>query len=320
MDRKTLYKVRVGSHLYGLNRPESDEDYMGIFMPTADDLLGLKKVEEIDNSTKESSKTRRNTSDDVDDKSYSLHKFMHLLLQNNPNIVEVLFANRDNILVDSPEFKELRENVDKLVSFKVYYTFTGYAYSQKKKLTVKAERYGSLVEAIDKIEKMFTRKYLESTTSKLSEEEADLLNASLKYYKGHKGNTESFHKGMPLKTIYEKLVEERDNYGWRVKTDTFDTLGYDVKFGYHLIRILAEGYELLNTGKLVYPISGEARDDIVRVRSGEVQLKDLYRLYDKWKDRCDSTKGSLPAKPDFNWAHRWTVNSTMKHLKNKGGR
>lgn len=314
MERKTLYKLRVGSHLYGLNRPDSDEDYMGVFMPTSDDLLGLKKVEEVDNSTKDSSSNRRNTNEDVDDKSYSLHKFMHLLLQNNPNIVEVLFATRNNILIDSPEFEELRAHTDKLISFKVYYTFTGYAYSQKKKLTVKAERYGSLVEAVDEMEKMFTREALESTKSALTDEDARLLNVKLKYYKGQKGNTESFHKGMPLKTIYEKVVEERDNYGWRVKTDTFDTLGYDVKFGYHLIRILAEGYELLTTGRLSYPISGEARDDILCVRAGEVKLKDLYRLYDKWKTRCDYAKGPLPVKPDFNWAHRWTVETSMKHL------
>lgn len=227
MERKLLYKTRVGSHLYGLNRPESDEDYMGIFMPTVDDLLGLKKVEEVDNSTKSSSSERRNTAGDVDDKSYSLHKFMHLLLQNNPNIVEVLFATPENILVDSPEFRELRANTEKLISLKVLHTFTGYAFSQKKKLTVKSERYGSLVEAVDKMEKRFNGQELADPKRALTEDESDMLNKELKYYKGQKGNTESFHKGMPLKTIYEKLVEERDNYGWRVKTDTFEALGYD---------------------------------------------------------------------------------------------
>lgn len=313
-ERRVLYKLRVGSHLYGLNHPESDEDYMGVFMPLAEDLLGLTKIEEIDNSTKSSSSNRRNTAGDVDDKMYSLHKFMHLLLQNNPNIVEVLFATPENILVDSPEFQELRANTDRLISHKVFYTFTGYAFSQKKKLTVKADRYGSLVEAVDKMEKRFAREELSDPKKALTEDESDMLNKELKYYKGHKGNTESFHKGMPLKTIYEKLVEERDNYGWRVKTDTFDKLGYDVKFGYHLVRILAEGYELLTTGKLSYPISGEARDDIIRVRSGEVELAELYEMYNKWDERCKTARGPLAVKPDFNWANTWTINATKRSL------
>lgn len=315
MERRLLYKLRVGSHLYGLNRPESDEDYMGVFMPTADDMLGLKKVEEVDSSTKSSSEERRNTAGDVDDKSYSLHKFMHLLLQNNPNIVEVLFATPENILIDSPEFQELRENAEKIVSYKVFHTFTGYAFSQKKKLTVKAERYGSLVEGVKLFEDTFSKERLSDPRVAIDETEADTLNKKLKYYKGHKGNTESFHKGMSVKMIYEKLVEERDNYGWRVKTDTFDKLGYDVKFGYHLVRILAEGYELLTTGKLTYPIGGTAREDILRVREGEVELAELYELYDKWDTLCKEAKGPLRIKPDFNWAHRWTVDATLDSLK-----
>lgn len=316
MERRLLYKLRVGSHLYGLNRPESDEDYMGVFMPTADDLLGLKKVEEVDNSTKSSSEERRNTAGDVDDKSYSLHKFMHLLLQNNPNIVEVLFATPENILVDSPEFQELRENTGKLLSQRVFHTFTGYAFSQRKKLTVKSERYHSLVSGVKALEMMFGTELLNDRRVALDNSTAEKLNKTLKYYKGQKGNTESFHKGMSIKMIYDKLVEERDNYGWRVKTDTFDELGYDVKFGYHLIRILAEGAQLLATGELAYPIQGEAREEIVKVREGKVELEQLLEMYDYWDHKCKQAMESTPLakKPDFNWTHDWTVNATINSL------
>jgi hypothetical protein len=307
---KQLSKIRVGSHLYGLQRPESDEDYMGVFMPKAEYLLGLKKVEEVDMSTKKSNVQHRNTSDDIDYKSYSLHKFMHLLLQNNPNIVEVLFASDENLLVSSPEWEELVANYERVMSSRVYHTFTGYAYSQKKKVTVKAERYNSLCSAID-----YTSNLLYDAKVKyIDEVTANLLNDTVKYYKGSKQNCESFHKGMSLETIHNKFVEERDNYGWRVNTDTFLELGYDVKYGYHLIRILAEGYELLSTGKLEYPISGEAREDILRVRNGEVELEELYSLYDKWKDRCDNVKSVLPKKPDFNWANEFVVEKTLSYI------
>jgi hypothetical protein len=239
---------------------------------------------------------------------------MHLLLQNNPNIVEVLFASDENLLVSSPEWEELVTNYERVLSSRVYRTFTGYAYSQKKKLTVKAERYNSLCSTVDFLEEKFTKDTLSDPQYGLTEEDATELNVGVKYYKGSKQNCESFHKGMPLKTIYEKLVEERDNYGWRVNTDMFLELGYDVKFGYHLIRILAEGYELLSTGKLEYPISGEAREDILRVRNGEVELEELYSLYDKWKDRCDSVESVLPKKPDFNWANEFVVEKTLSYI------
>ena len=220
---KLIFKCKIGSHLYGLNTPESDEDFMSVFIPKSEYLLGLKNVEEVDNSTKKSSSTERNTSEDVDDKSYSLSKFLHLVLQNNPNIVEVLFATPENILITSDEWEELVANRNKIISHRVYHTFKGYAFSQKKKLTVKAERYLGLQKAIAFIERNFDTQ----VNYQITEKEAEELNKRIVYYKGSKQNCESFHKGMHIHMIYEKLKGEYENYGWRVKTDTFLTLGYD---------------------------------------------------------------------------------------------
>jgi len=293
---------------------------MGVFIPKSEYLLGLKRIEEVDNSTKSSSADHRNTSEDVDDKNYTLPKYLHLALQNNPNIVEVLFATPENILVQSPEWRELVEYRDKILSQRVFYTFTGYAFSQRKKLTVKSERFTSLVEGVEILEKTFSKEDLADSRSAITDGEAAFLNQKLKYYKGEKQNCESFHKGMPLKVIYDKLVSERDNYGWRVHTDTFEDLGYDVKFGYHLIRILAEGHELLTTGKLNYPIGGTAREDILRVREGQVELKELLEMYDRYDVMCKEAneKTLLPKKPDFNWADKWLISILKKSILEEG--
>ena len=317
---KTIYRLKTGSHLYGLARPESDVDYMGIFIPRSDFLLGLKEVNEVDRSTKSSSASHRNTSDDVDDKSYALPKFLHLVLQNNPNIVEVLFARPDVVEVLEPEMRDLLDNREKLLSQRVFHTFTGYAFSQKKKLTVKSERFTSLVEGTKYLEESYTPEELTDSRIALDDGEADQLNKHLKYYKGQKQNCESFHSGMSLKMIYEKLVEERDNYGWRVKTDTFESLGYDVKFGYHLIRILAEGHELLSTGALNYPISGMAREDILRVREGEVELDELLSIYEHYDNLCKKALEStpLPKKPDYKWADKWLIKTLKKSILEEG--
>ena len=185
---------------------------------------------------------------------------------------------------------------------------------------MKSERYNSLVEGVEILETVYSKEILSDSTYAISEEEAESLNEKLKYYKGRKQNCESFHKGMSLKMIYEKLVEERDNYGWRVKTDTFETLGYDVKFGYHLIRILAEGYQLLSIGELIYPIIGVARNDIVRVREGEVKLPELLEMYEKYDGLCKKAveNTSLPKKPDYNWADEWLIRTLKKSILEEG--
>ena len=233
---KIIFRIKTGSTLYGLNTPESDEDYMSVFIPNTEYILGLKKINEIDLSTNKSN--NRNTVSDIDDKYYSIDKYLKLLLDNNPNIIETLFVNDKNIIIDSKEYLFLRNNYKKIVNAVVYKKFTGYAYSQRKKLMVKKERYTSLVEGVtvleDKFGSMFGQKY------PLTEEDSDILNKTLKYYKGKKNNTESFHKGMDLDMIISKLISERDRYGWRVNTSTFETLGYDIKFCYHIIRLLGE--------------------------------------------------------------------------------
>jgi len=315
---KIITKIRCGSHLYGLNTEKSDEDFVGVFIPKPEYFLGLKKVEYVDNSTKKSSSQYRNTVDDVDEKFYALPKFLHLFLQNNPNIVELLFANRENILETSDIWEELISNTDKIISTKIYHTFKGFAYSQKNKLTIKSNRFTSLRIAIENIEAKYTKEELFDPARTINYLESDQLNKWLTYYKGQKQNCESFHKGMSIKMIYEKIVNEYEKYGWRVKTNTFEKLGYDIKFGYNLIRVLAEGTELLRTGKLIYPMSGSSKIDIIRIRSGEVEIKELLSMYEKYENQCNKAYeiSKLPKKPDFNWADKWLIKTLKKYIVN----
>ena len=121
---------------------------------------------------------------------------------------------------------------------------------------------------------------------------------------------------MPLYVNYEKLKSERDNYGWRVKTETFDTLGYDIKFGYHTIRILAEGLELLTKGRIDYPISGKYREDIMRIRNAEVSLQELLTMHDEYATMCEKALENtvLRKKPDFNWANKYLIDTLKNNI------
>jgi hypothetical protein len=65
---------------------------------------------------------------------FSLMKFMKLCLENNPNIVELLYAPEDCIQVCTPLWEKLRARRDEIISAKCYYTFTGYAHSQLNRL------------------------------------------------------------------------------------------------------------------------------------------------------------------------------------------
>ena len=51
MKYEKLFECVHGSHLYGLNTPESDIDYKGVFMPSIDELLLGKSPKQISEST-----------------------------------------------------------------------------------------------------------------------------------------------------------------------------------------------------------------------------------------------------------------------------
>jgi predicted nucleotidyltransferase len=312
-NHKILYQVVSGSQLYGTTTPESDVDYSSVFMPTAYDLFSLQKCDYINDSTKSSSEERRNTVEDVDNQKYSLQRFMHLVLHGNPNLLEILFCK--NPLIEDPVFTPIKENVYRFVSRHVYDSFTGFAIAQKKKLQYKALRFKQLANSLDWFETK-RQDQIADPSAQMSEEDAVFLNGVLSEYKGRKNNRESFHHGLPMKVIYEKVKEEYESYGWRVHTDTFDRLGYDVKFGAHAIRLFHEGIQLLTNQGLEFPITGQAYDDIMAVRRGEVGIEEFYEICNRYEEdnrKAYASTGVLDS-PDWNWANKYLVDTLENYI------
>ena len=311
--RKILYKVESGSQLYGTTTPESDVDYTSVFMPTAYDLFSLQKYDYKDNSTKSSSEDRRNTADDIDDQQHSLQRYVHLVLQGNPNLLEILYCK--NPVIEDPVFTPLKENTDKLISRKVYDSFTGFAISQRKKLEYKSKRFNQLKAAIEYLHSNYSGS-IQSPNANINDDLAEWLNKNLTEYKGDKMNRQSFHTGLPAKVIYEKIKSEYENYGWRVKTSTFTTLGYDVKFGAHAVRLFYEGIQLLTKGYLEFPIAGQAYEDIMAIRRGEVGINEFYEICGRYEEENRKAYAStnLPDAPDFKWANKYLVDTLENYI------
>ena len=145
-----IYKIRIGSNLYGTYiKDSSDEDFSGVFVPEKDYVLGIKMVEQVSLSQK-SSKTIRNQVGDVDYVLYALPKLIQLLIGNNPNIIEFLYVPKSCVVYSSEWSNRLIENRHLFLSKKAYHTFTGYAYSQRRKLEVKRENMTGRKELVDK--------------------------------------------------------------------------------------------------------------------------------------------------------------------------
>lgn len=85
IDKYTILKVRAGSHAYGTNTPESDEDFRGIIVPPLEYFFGLKNFEQFAPDAH---------GEHGDIVLYDIRKFFQLACAGNPAVLEILKAPR----------------------------------------------------------------------------------------------------------------------------------------------------------------------------------------------------------------------------------
>jgi uncharacterized protein len=119
-EKALLFKTIAGSRAYGLDVPTSDTDIRGIYLQPNEFRLGNGYKEQV--------------SDDKNDiVYYDINRFINLLKNNNPNIIENLFTPEDKILIFNPRIKPLYDNKGKFLTKQIKLTFGGYSFSQIKK-------------------------------------------------------------------------------------------------------------------------------------------------------------------------------------------
>lgn len=116
-----------GSHAYGTNIEGSDVDIRGIALNSKEEVLLSRDFKQV---------VETNTDTTV----YSFTKIINLLVDANPNTLELIFAKKDHFLVLSPVGQEIIDNRHLFLSKKVFYTFGGYARQQLRRLDNKSMR------------------------------------------------------------------------------------------------------------------------------------------------------------------------------------
>lgn len=116
-----MFLTLGGSHAYGTNIEGSDIDIRGVTANSRQDILGLSNFEQV-------------LDEQTDTTVYGFRKLISLLMNCNPNVIEMLGGKPDNYAMVSRAGKTLLDNKKLFLSKKAIYSFGGYANDQLRRL------------------------------------------------------------------------------------------------------------------------------------------------------------------------------------------
>ena len=118
---KIIFLTLGGSYSYGTNVETSDVDIRGCALNSRSDLLGLSNFEQVVHT-------------ETDTTVYSFNKLVSLLLNCNPNTIEMLGCRPEQYMVCTDIGREMIESRKLFLSKRAVNSFGGYANQQLRRL------------------------------------------------------------------------------------------------------------------------------------------------------------------------------------------
>jgi predicted nucleotidyltransferase len=264
VERCTILKTRWGSHAFGTATPTSDVDIRGVCIPPARFLLGLSSFEQYEDREGEVV-------------IYGLAKFARLALANNPNMLDILWADEADVLYLDAYGAALRAGRELFLSRRVAQTYAGYAHDQLKRMET---HYRWLHNPPDH----------QPTPPEFG---------ALPHPKGgwRFPDTQS-------ERAYRAALKHWQHYEhWRAHRNPERAAlearyGYDTKHAAHLLRLYRMGIEILREG--VVRVRRPDADWLREVLQGRYTYEELMHLVGTLQEalRRAEAESKLPATPD----------------------
>lgn len=288
-----LFLTLSGSHAYGTNVEGSDIDIRGV--AGSPEILGFNRFEQaIDNRT--------------DTVIYAVNKFVSLLAQGNPNIIELLGNDPELYVNMTPEGQMLLDNKELFLTRRVAYSYGGFANDQLRRLQMGLLRNGTSPEPLkNKFEKRSLDRLVagqgKDDVFKISiSEEVDsegkhplLISGSLNNYPVNS-----------LKSLLRGLTTTIDQYEQPQHPKAQKDAAHINKHAMHLVRLYYTTFDILEQGRIV-TCRDKEREELLAIRNGKYMCEDgsyapeFFEFVDALEKRFqdDVRKTPLPAKPDF---------------------
>jgi predicted nucleotidyltransferase len=283
-----IYLALGGSHAYGTNVEGSDLDVRGICLERPNELIGLDNFEQVERK-------------DPDAVIYALRKIVRLLMNCNPNCIELLATRAEETFLIRPEGQLLKDNIKLFLSQRAAHSFGGYATAQLRRLQnalardhyPKEEKVKHMMKSIQNQLQHFKDKYtnfdegniklwIDETTSEIMMD-IDLKNYPLTDYKN-------------IWSEMQNVVKDYNKLNYRNKKKDDEHL---FKHGMHLVRLIIMGTEILK-GEPVKTYRPERRF-LLDIRNEKYTFDQIFEMVDELEKKFDYAKKNspLPVKPNY---------------------
>lgn len=302
-DKNLIFLTLAGSHAYGMNTAKSDKDYRGVFfLPEQLCMSPFFTCEQIEQFREEK-----------DSVVYELKKYFKLLVDQNPNILELLWVDLAFEQHVTHPWEELKNHRWDLLCTKSKFTFSGYAMAQLKRIKGHNKWINNPQPLRRPKEVDFVSVVWNSTPFKRYNKEVpfkgytawslgndiyglmSLDDADVVWHDIHEAlvskpvvelqeSDTSFNFDLIVKfnkQLYKEAVDNWQHY-WTWKKERNETRsaleeqhGYDTKHAAHLIRLLRMGNEILE-GKGVIVLRPDA-EELLDIRNGKYKYEELIK-------------------------------------------
>ncbi len=321
-----------GSHAYGTNTADSDEDFRGVFSLPASFHMGMEHIDQISDKKE-------------DQQFFELTRFFSLLHKNNPTALELLFTPEECICYKNPAFDLIPK--DFFLSKLCEQSFAGYAVAQIKKarglnkkiVNPEPKERRHLRDFCYILEGQGSKPLYEWLTSNhIREEECGLVavNHALgtyalfrdknMQYRGifsKKDDAAILCSSVPLEAepiawmtcnqdaFKRHCKAHREYWDWvskrnesRYQTNASHGRGYDSKNMMHTLRLLEMAIEIATQRTI--NVRRPNADWLLSIKSGHFTYEELLTLAEEKLEHVKSAFeiSNLPAEPNFNTTNK----------------
>lgn len=304
-----IVEMKFGSHLYGLDTPNSDTDYKAIFIPSVRDLV----FDPVHNITTSTGGCGKNTKDDTDIELISIQKFVKDALNGQTYTIDMLHC--ENPILTSPEWEFLVKNRKKFYT-KNMTAYMGYVKQQAAKYGIKGSRLGDIQQSIWSLEEFSPDKTIAEAAPYLWEGQyakfVTVFNPKTKveerYYEV---NSKKYGFSNTCGYAAERLQKMYDSYGDRAKL-AMRNEGVDWKALSHAFRAGYQMQGILEDGDFSYPLL--QNEYIMAVKQGKVDFKEAASELERLVDHLNilSENSNLPDKADKEFFYDFIYSEVYK--------